>query len=1442
MTRYLGGMIGGKLDRKSELNPADWTNTNIAEDYAHVIPVITADQGSKTGGFTGESWAASGKTIAISGDGLTAAIGIQSADQNTSNINTGVVIVYEWQESLNKWLPASNLMYAGMYASDRQASDHFGTSVAIDSDGSTIAVGAPYEDTGGDAAGKVYIFEKGSGWVNGSTNEVAMLRTSTDTTNSNVGRSVALSADGQTLLVGAPGQSSSQGSAFIFEKPAGGWVTGVGSAAGQELILLPSDAGAFDYFGYAVALSADGNTALVSSYAEDGAGNAYDDTGAAYIFERHTNGSWNNSTEVAKLTASNAGDGSTNDFFGQYALALSGDGSTAVVGVPSDDGVANEYATTTSGAVYIYEKGAGWTDKTEDVALRPDNLYRNYKFGEAVEISDDGNTIVASAQDADYKKGTFYGTNVGSVYIFEKNNGWVDAPTNQVTELFSPIVQNLKRSYNFDQMGYSLSITPDASRILVGCDDCSIVFHKPTVATYNRPGTENNKRFPRVIPNNGILDLNTAGAQETDAKALGYNRTQIFTPDDVIASEIIGNHTQALAISRDGLTCVVGSYKHTISGISSAGAAYVFEYTNNSWTQVAKLTSSTGPAAADYFGTAVAISDDGSTVTIGAMQEDVLSTNAGALFVFERPGAFGTWTDTTEDAYLHPAASSIGLLGCAVAISGDGTTIFGGAYDEHTLTGVTDGGAVYVFEKGAGWTNGSSNLVAEFHSDSPATDDSFGMIVRCSQDGTTLAIGAGNTDSGAIQNTGTVYIFEKGAGWTDGSSNQSAKLTASNAQLGDNLTNSSYTQGALGISDDGNTVVAGANYADVTNSISGKAFIWEKNGSWTDATEDYALFEAGDTPSNGSVEGRSSNFGYGIAISGNGEKIFVGAYNGYLIDEEANNDYRGAVHIFEKGSGWKNRLGSRTEVLSAPEYDTEITFSKSIAVSSNGNMLLCGAEGDDPGGISNAGSIHAFKFDNNATEKRVLSRSGFGRIIGNNKFDITYSAIPGSSDWVNNPKDFHEYDITLASNSASYYYGANTALSYDGTRYVVSSVHNTSGRSSVYIYDFVNGRWQLNFEIFKPDTNGAYFGAGIAISDDGNTIAIGAYGDEIIHVYEYINLAWIKVAELTPSAAGISRFGNDVAISGDGNTIVTGSNADQSELPSGGGLTSVGGLWVFEKPTNGWTNATQDGILYSSTVVSNYSLGYTGQTAGRSCVHISKDGSIISANAHNAAYDQGSGNIGGAGAMIVFKRPGVHGTWANATESARLEKDYLGSTSGHTMGYYGSGMSKNGNTIISGDNTNNRIYVWEKSADSDWSNAVSNTYVALGEDPLSFAISEDGNTIITTGSNAHIDDLHFTRAHVNIHEKGAGWSNSTSNSIRKLAPWHSEFESATRASTAISGDGSVFSFGAYTFDIDGTDAGGSFVWDNKKYEEKPVMNKTGMFSLKDMYQSKLTES
>jgi len=147
------------------------------------------------------------------------------------------------------------------------------------------------------------------------------------------GWSVAISSDGNTAIVGANldnAPSTNSGSAYIFTRSGSTWT--------QQQKITASDGAVNDQFGASVAISSDGNTAIVGAYLDDAPSS---NSGSAYIFTR-SGSTW---TQQQKLTAS---DGADSDQFG-LSVAISSDGNTAIVGAFRDDAPSSD-----SGSVYIF--------------------------------------------------------------------------------------------------------------------------------------------------------------------------------------------------------------------------------------------------------------------------------------------------------------------------------------------------------------------------------------------------------------------------------------------------------------------------------------------------------------------------------------------------------------------------------------------------------------------------------------------------------------------------------------------------------------------------------------------------------------------------------------------------------------------------------------------------------------------------------------------------------------------------------------------------------------------------------------------------------------------------------------------------------------------------------------------------------------------------------
>jgi uncharacterized repeat protein (TIGR01451 family) len=223
---------------------------------------LTASDGAPYDGFS---------RVAISGD--TVVVG--AIEDDDKGIDSGSAYVFVkpgggWSGTLNET--------AKLTASDGAAYDRFGRSVAIGGD--TVVVGADLDDIDGNYNyGSAYVFVKpGSGW-SGMLNETAkLIATDGAPNNNNFGISVAIGGD--TVVVGAwrglVGNNFSQGSAYVFVKPGGGW----SGTLNETAKLTASDGAASDLFGRSVAIS--GDTVVVGAWQDDIGSNV--DQGSAYVF------------------------------------------------------------------------------------------------------------------------------------------------------------------------------------------------------------------------------------------------------------------------------------------------------------------------------------------------------------------------------------------------------------------------------------------------------------------------------------------------------------------------------------------------------------------------------------------------------------------------------------------------------------------------------------------------------------------------------------------------------------------------------------------------------------------------------------------------------------------------------------------------------------------------------------------------------------------------------------------------------------------------------------------------------------------------------------------------------------------------------------------------------------------------------------------------------
>src|SRR5208282_2420552 len=168
----------------------------------------------------------------------------------------------------------------------------------------------------------------------------------------------------------------------------------------------------------------------------------------------------------------------------------------------------------------------------------------------------------------------------------------------------------------------------------------------------------------------------------------------------------------------------------------------------------------TGVAANDEFGYSTALSSDGSTALVGALQNGTAGTNAGAAYIFVKPA--GGWSGTTSASAANATftgGAANDNFGYSTALSSDGSTALVGAWQNGTAG--TNAGAAYIFVKPAGgWSGTTSASAANATFTGGAANDNFGYSTALSSDGSTALVGA-NQSSTAGTKAGAAYIFTK---------------------------------------------------------------------------------------------------------------------------------------------------------------------------------------------------------------------------------------------------------------------------------------------------------------------------------------------------------------------------------------------------------------------------------------------------------------------------------------------------------------------------------------------------------------------------------------------------------------------------------------------------------------------------------------------------------
>jgi hypothetical protein len=537
-------------------------------------------QGAKLTAAEESGRAQFGAAIALSADGTTALVG-----GGTDNNGAGAAWVFvrsgaTWTQQGPKLTGAGEV-----------GSGHFGGfGVALSADGNTALIGG-----GGDNG------EVGAAWMfvrSGSTWEPQgpKLTGAGEVGKAHFGFRVALSPNGSTALIGGPEDNTHVGAAWVFVRsgstwePQGAKLTGAGEVGGGEM-------------GLGVALSADGNTALVGGGGDNGG------VGAAWAFVR-SGSTWE--PQGAKLTG---GGESGNAHFG-FRTALSEDGNTALVGGGNDNAEA--------GAAWVFTR-SGSTWEQQGAKLTGSGEVGGGHFGYSDALSADGNTALIG--------GLLDNGGVGAAWVFSRSGSTWEQQGAKLTG------GGESGSANF---GDGLALSGDASTALIGggSDNGEVGAAWLFLNTVGAPPS-----VTSITPAAGTI----TGGRPVTIKGTGFLPGATVQIGNAATSVNVVSPTEITATTA---ATAAGSYAVVVSdanGVSGGGVTYTYQ--NVAAPTVTSITPTSGTTAGGTLVTIVGTGFQvGATVTIGNEAKSVTFVSATKITARTVATAAGSYNVVVSDA------------------------------------------------------------------------------------------------------------------------------------------------------------------------------------------------------------------------------------------------------------------------------------------------------------------------------------------------------------------------------------------------------------------------------------------------------------------------------------------------------------------------------------------------------------------------------------------------------------------------------------------------------------------------------------------------------------------------------------------------------------------------------------------------------------------------
>ena len=812
---------------------------------------------------------------------------------------------------------------------------------------------------------------------------------------SNQGNAVAISADGNTAIVGGFTDNEYQGAVWIYTRTNGDWKQQGKKLIGSDTVWKPQQ-------GYSVAINADGNTVIVGGITD----NTYQ--GAAWIFTRDNNGNWKQ--QGNKLV----GLGNVGPAQQGSSVSISADGNTAIVGGFRDNN--------SQGAAWLFKRSNGiW--KQYGNKLVGNGSVGNAQQGFAVSISADANTVAVG--------GNLDNKEQGSVWIYTL-----------VDSIWKQQGNKLTGTGGIDtvQQGSSISLNANGNTLIVaGSKDNK---GKGAAWVFSRNGTQWLQQGSKLVSND--IDGDTARIKFS------------------------------VALSASGSIAVIGGTNND----GSKGAALLFVREGEIWSQKNNQLEGVGNIPASTNGLAVGMSADANTIILGSTADGV---SPASIFIklplptisnfAPNSGTIGTLVRISGSNFKNLQTIEIGgvsalvisntdtnivamVMPGAIASAVNITTAIGSVTGDNFLVTPTSYPSIQQGEKIIGVTGNTQN----------------GYSVAISADGNTAIVGGKQVGG----NKANVYIYKRiNSVWTQ----EGSPLFGVNTQQ-------AYS---VAISADGNTAIAGS-HSD--NSNQGAAWIFVRvNGIWN--------LQGSKLVGKNNIG--AAQQGFSVAISADGNTAVVGG--------KQNNGGEGAIWIFKRNSSVWTEEGNN---LFAGGSIGNAQLGYSLAISANGKIIVAGANQDNNG----KGAAWVFiKTENGWMQKGpklkasdVISTSNLGSsvsinadgkriVVGGNK---TIDGGAGAIVFDSEDNGWSTFPLIGVTAGNDIQLGKSVAISADGNTILVGGPQSNNNKGAVWTFirsDIGVWKEQPTNLSGKNATGNTLFGSSIALSADANTAIVGGPGD-----------------------------------------------------------------------------------------------------------------------------------------------------------------------------------------------------------------------------------------------------------------------------------------------------------------------------------------------------------